>query len=34
MVYADFLHKTGRLKNKPASWKDMFFEDIHNEKGS
>ncbi len=34
MVYADFLHKTGRLKNKPATWKDMFFEDIHNEKGS
>jgi NitT/TauT family transport system substrate-binding protein len=34
MVYADFLAKAGRLKNKPASWKDMFFEEIHDLNGS
>lgn len=32
--YAEFLHRTGALKNKAASWKDYFFEDIHDEKGS
>jgi NitT/TauT family transport system substrate-binding protein len=34
MVYAEFLHKIGRLKNKPASWKDLFFPEIHDLKGS
>lgn len=32
--YAEFMHKVGALKNKPASWKDYFFEDIHGEQGS
>lgn len=34
MVYAEFLHKVGRLKNKPASWKDMFWQEIHDLNGS
>jgi NitT/TauT family transport system substrate-binding protein len=34
MVYADFLHQVGRLKNKPASWKDMFWQEIHDLNGS
>jgi NitT/TauT family transport system substrate-binding protein len=34
MGYADFLNKTGRMKNKPASWKDLFFDEIHDMKGS
>ncbi len=33
-VYADFLARTGALKNKPASWKDYFFEDIQSVEGS
>lgn len=34
MVYADFLNKTGRMKNKPVSWKDLFFQEVHDMKGS
>lgn len=34
MVYAEFLNKIGRLKNKPASWKDLFWPEIHDLKGS
>jgi NitT/TauT family transport system substrate-binding protein len=33
-IYADFLARTGQIKNKPASWKDYFFEDIQNVEGS
>ncbi|WP_188261952.1 ABC transporter substrate-binding protein [Azospirillum tabaci] len=33
-VFADFMHKVGAIKNKPASWKDLFFEDLHGETGS
>jgi NitT/TauT family transport system substrate-binding protein len=33
-AYAEFLHRTGALKNKPASWKDYFFEDLYSEAGS
>ena len=32
--YADFMHKAGAIKTKPASWKDYFFDDVHNEAGS
>ncbi|WP_448192036.1 ABC transporter substrate-binding protein [Azospirillum sp. sgz301742] len=32
--YADFMQKVGAIKNKPASWKDYFFDDVHNEAGS
>jgi NitT/TauT family transport system substrate-binding protein len=34
MQYAEFMHKVGRLKNKPDSWKDMFWHEIHDLKGS
>jgi NitT/TauT family transport system substrate-binding protein len=32
--YADFMHEIGRLKAKPASWKDLFFPPIHDQPGS
>jgi NitT/TauT family transport system substrate-binding protein len=32
--YSDFLHKTGRLPVRPASWKDMFFPNAHDLGGS
>jgi len=32
--YSDFLFKTGAIKVKPESWKDLFFDDIHAEGGS
>ena len=31
---ADFMHRVGRLKTKPESWRDYFFQDIHGEAGS
>jgi NitT/TauT family transport system substrate-binding protein len=31
---ADFLARTGSIKVKPASWKDLFFPEIHQENGS
>lgn len=31
---ADFMYRTGALKQKPSSWKDYFFEALHSEKGS
>lgn len=34
MKYADFMASVGTLKNKPASWQDYFFPEIHGEKGS
>lgn len=33
-AFADFMHKVGAIKNKPATWKDLFFEDLHGETGS
>ena len=32
--YAEFMHQVGTLKNKPASWKDLFFPEIHDLPGS
>jgi NitT/TauT family transport system substrate-binding protein len=32
--YADFLFRTGQIKAKAESWKDLYFEDIHGEQGS
>jgi NitT/TauT family transport system substrate-binding protein len=32
--YSDFMFRTGAIKVKPASWKDLFFADIHGEDGS
>lgn len=34
MKYADFMHSIGSIKNRPASWKDMFFPEIHGAPGS
>lgn len=31
---AEFMHKTGSIKVKPASWKDMFFPNAHGMAGS
>ena len=32
--YAEFMHSVGSIKNMPASWKDVFFSDIHDLPGS
>ena len=34
MKYADFMHSIGSIKNRPATWKDMFFPEIHGAPGS
>jgi NitT/TauT family transport system substrate-binding protein len=34
MKYADFMAEVGTLKAKPASWKDYFFPEIYDAKGS
>lgn len=31
---AQFMHRIGRIKNQPESWKDLFFPDIYNLPGS
>ena len=32
--YADFMHDIGSIRNRPASWTDMFFDEIHAAPGS
>jgi NitT/TauT family transport system substrate-binding protein len=32
--YAEFMHSVGTIKTKPASWKDLFFPEIHELPGS
>jgi NitT/TauT family transport system substrate-binding protein len=34
MKYVDFMHRTGALKTKPDSWKDIFFPMAHDLPGS
>jgi NitT/TauT family transport system substrate-binding protein len=34
MKYADFMSKVGTIRKKPATWKDLFFPEIHNAAGS
>jgi NitT/TauT family transport system substrate-binding protein len=34
LPYAQFMNQIGTLKNRPASWKDMFFPDVHDLPGS
>ena len=34
MKYALFMHDLGTLKNQPASWKDLFFPEIHGVPGN
>jgi NitT/TauT family transport system substrate-binding protein len=30
----EFMHRVGLIKNKPASWKDLFFAEAHALPGS
>jgi sulfonate transport system substrate-binding protein len=30
---ADFMYRVGRIKSRPANWKDLFFEDAHRREG-
>jgi NitT/TauT family transport system substrate-binding protein len=32
--YAAFMHEIGSIENLPASWRDMFFDEIHGSPGS
>jgi NitT/TauT family transport system substrate-binding protein len=34
MRFANFMHQVGSIKVKPANWKDLFFEDVHQLAGS
>ena len=34
MKYAEFMHRTGTIKTLPASWKELFFQEIHGVPGS
>lgn len=34
LAAAQFMHDIGRIKNKPASWKDLFFPPIYDRPGS
>jgi NitT/TauT family transport system substrate-binding protein len=34
MKYAEFMHAVGTIKVKPASWKDLFFPEVHDLPGS
>lgn len=33
-VQAEFMHKVGTLKNRPSSWKEMFWENVHDKDGN
>jgi NitT/TauT family transport system substrate-binding protein len=32
--FADFMHRVGTIKAKPASWKDLFYPEVHERAGS
>jgi len=32
--FSDFMYKTGTIKTKPNSWKDLFFPNVHGKQGS
>jgi NitT/TauT family transport system substrate-binding protein len=34
MRWAEFLHRVGRLKTAPASWRDLFWGELHDRDGS
>jgi NitT/TauT family transport system substrate-binding protein len=34
LVTAQFMHKIGRIKVKPAKWEELYFEDLHGRPGS
>ena len=33
-LIAEFMHRVGTLKNKPGSWKDLYFDEVHSLPGS
>ena len=32
--YAEFMHDIGSIEHRPASWRDLFFPEIHGAPGS
>jgi len=34
MPYAAFMHRRGQIRNMPSSWKDMFWDNLHDRAGS
>jgi len=34
MLWADYMHRIGMIKQKPASWKDFSFPILHDRAGS
>ena len=34
MKYANFMNEIGSIRNKPSTWKDLFFPEIHSAPGS
>jgi len=34
LPYAQFMHQVGTLKNRPAAWQDLFFQELHDQPGS
>jgi len=30
---AEFMHRIGRVKHRPTSWKDLFFANVHSREG-
>ncbi len=32
--FSDFMYKTGTIKTKPNSWRDLFFSNVHGKQGS
>ena len=34
MVFANFMHRVGLLKMKPATWKDVFVSEVHDLPGN
>ena len=32
--FAEFMHRTGRIKREAKSWKDLFFPELHDQPGS
>lgn len=34
LAFAQFMHQVGILKNRPSTWRDLFFPDIHDQPGS
>jgi NitT/TauT family transport system substrate-binding protein len=33
MKYVEFMHKVGSIKEKPASWRELFFPEVHDKQG-